>query len=91
MIDGGMAFAEKAAEVAAAFLDRMSANALPEQPWQDPTGALLQIEVAGARIKDADFSARRDAWISGWRARLDATSWLQDGVIVWLGAYVAPW
>ena len=80
---------KKAADVAAAFLDRMSANALPEQPWQDPTGALLQVESAGGHMRDADFVTRRDAWIAGWRARLDATSWNQDGVIVWLGAYVA--
>ncbi|HEY1954321.1 MAG TPA: serine/threonine-protein kinase [Polyangiaceae bacterium] len=76
----------RAADVAVVFLERMIARTLPEQAWQDPTGALLAIAHAGGRITDADWATRRDAWVAGWRTRLGPEGWRQDGLAVWIGA-----
>jgi Tfp pilus assembly protein PilF len=77
----------RAADVALAFLDRMSAYKLPEQVWDDPTGELLGVAEAGGRLAHADWVARRDAWIASWRGRLAPEAWRQDGVALWLGAW----
>ncbi len=79
----------KSGDVALAFLNRMTAHVVPEQPGQDPTGSLLAFAYASKRMTDVEYVKRRDAWIAGWRARLGERNWRNDGIYVWLDAYAS--
>jgi len=84
-----MGDAAKSGAVAMAFLDRMTAHVIPEQPGQDPTGRLLAMANASGRLSDIEYVRRRDEWVSGWRARLGEGGWQDDGIAVWLSAYAS--
>jgi len=77
----------KSATFSLTYLDRMTAQMLPEQPWQDPTGQLLAIANASGRISNGDYVERRDKWIDAWRTRLGVEGFRNDGTSVWLAAF----
>ena len=86
-----MGAARKSAEAANAFIDHSQTRPAPERIYGDETGRLLNFAVAGGAMTPSTFSARRGAWIQGWRSRRTDFEWQSgEGLKVWIKAFASP-
>ncbi len=79
-----------AADLALDYIKKAAALPRYERPESDPMPHMLARAHEGGAMPDADFTVQREAWLSGWRARLDDEAWKTAGPVVWAMAFAYP-